>query len=234
MYITKTPLKWAMGVCSVKVFEVEDAEGPLEGTQAGDISASFGRLRLADAAAVGLPQRHLQDLAAEQERLAARPGPSSVEIDAAAAMGVPDLARAEGGGAASAGEPELARDDYGAEPQQLGLEADLQLWRQHLGIPEPQGQRSSYQAVFKHGCQVFSCCQSFCCIMRRLSASHYASTPDAFMHYANESGYQMQLGMVHECAIVCVNRRSNATADGRRPEAGVRRSAGRCRWPRRA
>ncbi len=63
----------------LQVFDVEDAEGPLEGAQ-HDISATFGRLKLADAARMGLPQQQLQGLAAEQEQLAAQPSDLKTDL----------------------------------------------------------------------------------------------------------------------------------------------------------
>lgn len=60
------------------MFEVKDAKGPLEGAQ-HDISASFGKLKLADAAQMGLEPQQLESLAAEQEQLSAQP--SGLEAD---------------------------------------------------------------------------------------------------------------------------------------------------------
>ncbi|BDA48341.1 probable RNA polymerase II subunit B1 CTD phosphatase RPAP at C-terminar half [Coccomyxa sp. Obi] len=78
----------------VLVFEVEDADGPLEGAEQDSIAARFGRLKVADASNVGLPSEQMAVLADAQRVLAAEP---------------------------------------------TGIEADLNLWRQHLGIPAPAG-----------------------------------------------------------------------------------------------
>ncbi len=77
-----------------QVFEVEDADGPVEGAEQDSIAARFGRLKVADASNVGLPGEQLAVLADAQRALAAEP---------------------------------------------TGIEADLNLWRQHLGISPAAG-----------------------------------------------------------------------------------------------
>lgn len=77
-----------------QVFEVEDADSPLEGAEQDSIAARFGRLEVADAGSVGLPDEQLAALADAQRALAAEPS---------------------------------------------GIEADLNLWRHHLGIPAAVG-----------------------------------------------------------------------------------------------
>ena len=82
------------GIPCEQVFEVEDADGPVEGAEQDSIAARFGRLKVADASNVGLPGEQLAVLADAQRALAAEP---------------------------------------------TGIEADLNLWRQHLGISPAAG-----------------------------------------------------------------------------------------------
>lgn len=79
------------------MFEVEDAEGPLEGAEQGSIAARFGRLKVAEAGSIVLPEdelAQLAQLAAAQQQLAA---------------------------------------------EAISIDADLELWRQHLGIAPAPG-----------------------------------------------------------------------------------------------
>ncbi|CAL8463766.1 g3300 [Coccomyxa elongata] len=95
----------------VLVFEVEDADGPLEGAEQDSIAARFGRLEVADAGSVGLPDGQLAALADAQRALAAEP---------------------------------------------TGIEADLNLWRHHLGIPAAVEPTAASSASFRGATQPVS------------------------------------------------------------------------------
>jgi hypothetical protein len=90
-------LLWSLSEMAraLQVFEVEDAEGPLEGTE-HNIGARFGRLKVADAAGTGLLRPQMETLAEQQQTL-------------------------------------VAQEDASAT-QPPGIETDLRMWRQHLGL----------------------------------------------------------------------------------------------------